>query len=226
MNEVTVIVEGQTEQTFVREVLAPEMGKRSVFIRAALIGKPRHKGGNVDFNRFKKDLDLHLRQRHDTLVTTMFDFYRLSSSWPGRKDIPAGCPPGGRAEIIETATIKAVNESLPGIKTRNRFIPYIVTHEFEALLFSSPENLSEKTGIKLPEIKSVLETCGEPENINDKPETSPSNRLLKLLSAYRKVAMGASVAAATGIPLIREKCPLFNKWLEKVERWQATDAGF
>ena len=40
-----VIVEGQTEQTFVREVLAPELASKNIFLYSALIGKPGHKGG-------------------------------------------------------------------------------------------------------------------------------------------------------------------------------------
>ena len=51
--DVYVIVEGQTEQTFVRDVLAPEMGKQGIFMHPALIGKPGRKGGDVRFQRAK-----------------------------------------------------------------------------------------------------------------------------------------------------------------------------
>ena len=37
---VYIVVEGQTEQTFVREVLAVYMADRGVFLYPALIGKP------------------------------------------------------------------------------------------------------------------------------------------------------------------------------------------
>ncbi|MBN2315599.1 MAG: hypothetical protein JXM79_16845 [Sedimentisphaerales bacterium] len=46
---VYIIVEGQTEQTFVRDLLAPEMGGQGIFLYPVLIGKPGHKGGNVQF---------------------------------------------------------------------------------------------------------------------------------------------------------------------------------
>lgn len=45
--EVMVVVEGQTEQTFVRELLAPYLATRHIYLQAALLGKPGHKGGSV-----------------------------------------------------------------------------------------------------------------------------------------------------------------------------------
>ena len=45
MNRVIVDVEGQTEQTFIREVLAPWLAAEGIFLTARLIGKPGHKGG-------------------------------------------------------------------------------------------------------------------------------------------------------------------------------------
>ena len=47
--EVFVVVEGQTEQTFVRDVLAPWMADKRIYMHAALIGKPGHKGGDIRF---------------------------------------------------------------------------------------------------------------------------------------------------------------------------------
>lgn len=42
--EIYIVVEGQTEQTFVRHILAPDMAGKGFFLHAALIGKPGHKG--------------------------------------------------------------------------------------------------------------------------------------------------------------------------------------
>ena len=43
--EIYIIVEGQTEQTFVRDILAPYMGSKGFYLHSVLIGTPGHKGG-------------------------------------------------------------------------------------------------------------------------------------------------------------------------------------
>ena len=45
----------QTEQTFVRDVLAPHMAHKGIYLHPALIGKPGHKGGDIRFDRRKSD---------------------------------------------------------------------------------------------------------------------------------------------------------------------------
>jgi len=64
--EVYVVVEGRTEQTFIRDVLAPALSYRDVFLYPALMGKPGHKGGDVRLDRAKTDIGNFLQQRDDT----------------------------------------------------------------------------------------------------------------------------------------------------------------
>ena len=82
--DVYVIVEGPTEQTFIRNLLAPYFGTRNIFLYPVLIGKRGHKGGIVSLGRTTTDVGNFLKQRSDTLVTTMIDYYGLSGEWPGR----------------------------------------------------------------------------------------------------------------------------------------------
>ena len=79
MSSVTVyvIVEGQTERTFVRDVLAPEMALKKIYPLPVLTGKPGHKGGNVQFDRVKGEIGTFLKQRSDTYISTMFDYFRI-----------------------------------------------------------------------------------------------------------------------------------------------------
>ena len=53
--DIYIVVEGQTEQTFVRDVLAPHMAHKGIYLHPALIGKPGHKGGDIRFDRRKSD---------------------------------------------------------------------------------------------------------------------------------------------------------------------------
>ena len=83
MNRVIAVVEGQTEQTFVRDVLAPWLGWKGVILSGRLVGKPGHKGGATSFTRTRNDILNLLKQESNTYVTTMFDFYGMPETWPG-----------------------------------------------------------------------------------------------------------------------------------------------
>jgi hypothetical protein len=222
--EIYVVVEGQTEQTFVREVLGPYMADKGIYLHPALIGSPGNKGGNVCFCRAKKDIVGFLKQRNETYVSTMFDYFRIDSQWPGRGEVQQQIQNGGslpatqKAKIIEKATGNEIIRVFANAKSR--FIPYIEMHEFEALLFSDAGILAEKTEIDGSHILRILENYNSPEEINDDPEKAPSKRLMTLNNKYRKIANGKMVSEAIGIQNIRKKCANFNNWLTKLEHLQ------
>ena len=215
---VYIIVEGQTEQTFVRELLAPEMAFQGIFLHPVLIGKPGHKGGNIRFERATKDIGGFLKQRYDTHISTMFDYFRLDPSWPGNANMQS-CPTAiEKAEKIENATLAKIKELFPDHNIEERFIPYIEMHEFETLLFSNASILASEIGVDTGKIEDILDKFGEPEEIDDGPDTAPSKRLMSLRRGYRKVAMGKTIAEAIGISTMREKCPHFDRWLARLEQ--------
>lgn len=221
--QIYIIVEGQTEQTFVRDILAPHMAHKGIYLSAALIGKPGHKGGNISFDRAKTDIGNFLRQRQDIYISTMFDYYRIDNEWPGRDEIQRQIQNGNtikaseKAEILEMATHVQIVSEFPGYDSENRFISYIEMHEFEALLFSDARVLAENTGIDLMRIEGILQSYTSPEEINDDPEKTPSKRLIAAKNGYRKVAMGKKVAESIGIQAIRTQCRHFDDWLKKLE---------
>lgn len=61
MIRVHVICEGQTEEMFINEVLAPAFHHLGIYLVPALIGKPGHKGGNFRFERLLTDLETTAR---------------------------------------------------------------------------------------------------------------------------------------------------------------------
>jgi len=216
--EVYVIVEGPTEQTFVREVLAPNMGHKGIFLYPALTGKPGHKGGDIRFERAKVDIGTFLKQRSNIYISTMFDYFRLDSNWPGNVNIQGNPTAIEKAERIEEETFEKIKELFSDHNVEDRFIPYIEMHEFEALLFSEASILANKIGVRTSKIEDILQEFGEPEEINDGAETAPSKRLFSLNSCYRKVAMGKTISETIGIPAMREKCPHFDSWITKMEK--------
>jgi hypothetical protein len=91
------------------------------------------------------------------------------------------------------------------------------------LLFSNASILAEKIGVAPTSIEAILNEYGQPEEINDGPQTAPSKRLEMLHNGYRKVAMGKTISVAIGVQQIRSKCPHFNQWLNKLEKLTAKD---
>jgi len=56
MIRVHVICEGHTEEMFVNELLVAPMISRGIILSPAKIGKPGHKGGNVNYPRLLVDI--------------------------------------------------------------------------------------------------------------------------------------------------------------------------
>lgn len=222
--EIYIVVEGYTEQTFVREVLAPQMSHKQIYIHPVLIGNPGHKGGNIRFERATDDIGKFLKQRNNIYVSTMFDYFRIEPEWPGRDEVARQSKNGRvftaieKAQVLEAATMDEVVRLLAAYNAERRFIPYIEMHEFEALLFSDPHILAEKIEVNVSQIRKILKEYKSPEDINDDPTKAPSKRLSTLTNEYRKVAYGKAISEAIGIQTIRRECAHFDDWLTRIER--------
>ncbi|ASB01744.1 TPA: DUF4276 family protein [Proteus mirabilis] len=215
--EVIAIVEGKTEQVFIESILAPYLAAKNIFIRTTQVSKPGQKGGDVKFSRTIKDIGNHLKQRANTFVCTFIDYYGVKE-WPGVGQVPKAATPKQIAEIVNLASQNAVAKYYPELQTTRRYIPYLAVHEFEALLFSDVEILATKMGVNELEIQQVLNDCGEPEAINNSPTTAPSKRLDGWSNGnFKKTSTGIAIAREIGVSAMREKCPVFNAWLDKVE---------
>ena len=104
-----------------------------------------------------------------------------------------------------------------------RFVPYVMMHEFEGLLFSDPERLGEGIGRPglAPAFEAIRKQFSTPEEINDSPQTAPSKRILGLVPEYEKPLMGTLAVLEIGLDTIRQECPLFRAWVERLEQWPA-----
>lgn len=215
--EVTALVEGQTELKFVKEVLAPHLKRRGVFMSAFLLEKPGQAGGDVKFARAQRDITSRLKQGSKAFVTLMVDFYKIKRDWPGFDEAKKQATHRKKAEVMNAATLKVISEMLPDLWVEKRFIPYLSMHELEALYFSDPPTLAAKLGAKVEAIEAVLKERGEPENINDSEQTAPSKRLEGFSTRYKKTTTGIAIAQEIGIQKMRDACPIFNAWLKRLE---------
>ncbi|MBN2716175.1 MAG: DUF4276 family protein [Deltaproteobacteria bacterium] len=215
--EVVVIVEGLTEQRFIKEILAPYLAPKGVYLTAVVLNKPGEKGGDVKFARAINDIGRHLKQRNDTWVTLLVDYYAIHTDWPGYTESKQRAQHGQKADVMNNATAMKVKEKFPDRNPANRFIPYVSMHETEALYFSDPPSLAAKLEVKREEIDIILKECGEPEKINDHWDTAPSRRLSFLSDRFKKTSTGIAIAKEIGITKMREACPLFNQWVNTLE---------
>ena len=158
MSRVQVLVEGQTEQTFVEEMLAPALGLVGVWVYPKVVGKPDHKGGVGEWQRAKRDLIAFLKQDRVAFCTTMFDYYGMPDSWPGRSAAESR-PLPQRAQTVEAAIHKEIVSEMGESFDARRFIPYLAMHEFEAMLFSECRILAEAVG--RPELGVFFQSMAE-----------------------------------------------------------------
>jgi len=224
MSDLAIIVEGQTEQAFVRDVLGPHLRGFGVQAWARLPGRVYRRGGVPAWEVVRGDVLRTLRERRGRYCTTMFDFYAMPLDWPGRRDA-SGRVASARGEFVEAALLRDIAERAGDDFNAALFIPYVQVHEFEAVVFSNVEVLSAtlspfcRTSLdKLAAaFDSMVAEAGEPEAIDDRPEHAPSKRILNEVPAYRKALHGPIIANRIGIPVIRGACRHFNAWLQRLE---------
>ena len=221
MTELVVVGEGQTEEAFIRQLVAPALAERTVFVSPRLLRTSRQgRGGGLTKDRVLHHLPRILKERDDVYVSTFFDLYGLAPDFPGLSEASVSTDPIQRAVGIEAAFGDAVVE-LAGCR-RAQFVPHIQPHEFESLLFADVSAFATARSAWhgcLPQLARVREQYPTPEHINDGQTTHPSARLGRLLSRpnYSKRADGLTVAANIGLPRIREECRHFAQWLSRLE---------
>ncbi len=147
-------------------------------------------------------------------VTSLVDFYGFHGK--GTKTV----------EELEQDLNDRVRESLSQLWDQRKLIPYVQKHEFEGLLFSSPNafrlvvgSASNQAIAQLIDIRSSFQT---PEEINDNPNTAPSKRISVVMPGYHKRLHGPLVADATGLAVIRKECPRFDNWVARLESLTVT----
>lgn len=215
MKRIYILVEGQTEESFINEVITPLYAYHNIFIQPIIVSTSRgHKGGIVSYAKVKSQIIKLCRQDADAWVTTFFDLYALPNDFPSKESVDYirinNC--FQKVEFLEQALKLDINE--------NNFIPYIMLHEFEALLFTDPEKFSDWVNDEriVDELVRIKNAFSSPEEINNSPQTAPSKRILSLIPDYNKVVQGTIIASEIGLDQMRRQCSHFDRWLEDLEK--------
>jgi Domain of unknown function (DUF4276) len=226
MTQLIVHVEGETEETFVKEILRPHLYQNGYTdVSARLLGNARNRsrrGGIKPWPTVKSDIVRHLNEYQGRKVTVMVDYYALPATgdraWPGR-DAPANLSTQDKSIRVENAIHAEICAEFAVKLDECRFIPFVLMHEFEALLFSDCAKFAAAVGRPEiePQLRAIRGAFETPEDINDSPQTAPSKRVENLITGYNKPLFGFLAAADVGLDAMRIECPNFSRWLERLE---------
>lgn len=212
-----ISVEGQTEEKFVKDLLAEHLASFEIYATPVIVMTSRSasgkksKGGGINTDRVRREIGRLLQGYSDGFVTSLYDFYGFEDRNPGE-------------------TVDQLESRIAALLgTPRNFISYVQLHEFEGLLLSDAAVAADYFQAKPIEnlISSAVSRAGSPEGVNDSPATAPSKRLetwtsshapiLQRYSKGTKTLHGPKLAAQLTLPVIRTACPRFGAWLTTLE---------
>lgn len=227
MKRVLILVEGQTEENFVKGLLAPHFLPFDLSVEAKLAntkpvkqqslierGKPGRvfKGGITHYSKLRFDIMQLLADRNAAAITTLIDFYGLPDDFPQPPNLTPKMSCYERVDAYEIALARDIGTE------RYRFIPFLTLHEFEALLFTDVQAIASAfPDQSMAELETITTQYHSPEEINQGRETHPSARLKTHLRRYDKASHGPLIAGRIGLARIRSQCPHFDQWISRLE---------
>lgn len=217
MTRLLILVEGPSEEIFVKRTLTPYLAQHGVYVERPIVlwtkrlpGGGGSRGGVSNWNQIRRNL-LPLTRDANAWVTTLMDFYGLPEDFPG---LPEALGAGNAQEKVV-----ALQERFLAEINHQRFIPFLALHEFEAWLFSAPDAVEAHFGkAHLAEkLSKAVKEAGAPELINHGTSTHPKARLLNLVSTYKETSDGPTLLEKIGIAAVRAACPHFDGWVRRLE---------
>ena len=214
MSRVRILVEGQTEETFVNDILCPHLYQMGIYPHAFLF---RKKGGSFAYQRVRREILNSLKEDHARICTTMVDFYGMPTDWPGRVESQLCRNYQDKAQTVEQALSEDILTEMGDSWNPIQFIPYVQMHEFEALLFSNTSILAGSNPRISTQLECVSQSFSCPEEINDNYDMCPSRRIKQHIENYVKTLDGIVIARKIGLETMRRECLHFNEWITKLE---------
>jgi hypothetical protein len=218
------MTEGQTEERFVNDVIAPHLSNFNINTSSMCIPNVngatsrRNKGGWNKYSTARVAIMNWWKQTgsEESWYSTMFDLYRIPEDFPG---IAEAHQKNTQIEKVSFLEDKFKSDIIDN--SFWHFIPYIQLHEFEALLFVEPSKLINQfpdcdVGVS-SKLENILKNFNSPEHINK--DMPPSKRIIELIPEYkyRKASVGPLAAGKIGLAKLRKACPHFGEWLTRLE---------
>ena len=203
MIRLAIVVEGETEEEFVNDVLTPHLYTHGVW------ATPHPLGGNVTVERLASEMVRYFWSYGR--VTSLVDFYGFRNKGQATR------------EDLQKRIFKQVDARINVSWDQSHVFPYVQQYEFEALLFSEVAVFKELLDCPpnlVQELDAIRTNVSTPEDINDGKETHPSRRITDLMPSYQKRVVGPYLAELMGLSVIRSACPQFGKWIDSLESLQ------
>ena len=200
MIRLAIVVEGETEEEFVKILLEPHLRTHGV------LANPHPLGGNVTVDRLASEMARYFWS-YDR-VTSLADFYGFRNKAQASR------------EDLQTRISQQVGARIKVSWDQSRVFPYVQQYEFEALLFSEVgvfKELVDRPPILVQKLEAISSLFSTPEDINDGKDTHPSKRIRDLMPNYQKRVDGPYLAEKVGLSVIRCACPRFGEWIDRLE---------
>ena len=188
MTRLMILAEGQTEQAFIEIVLKKYLSNLEINVQNL-------KGGKISVERLVNRIN-RLTYNFDK-VTTFIDYYGFYKAAQQK------------IECLEKTILEKVRQ-------REKFIPYLQSYEFEALLFADKSIIKKQLNLNPKQFTELNLITEPPEKINH--DSNPSQRLKKIYQGYDKKLNGVEITQAIGLEKIKEKCPRFRCWIETLQK--------
>jgi len=208
-----MLVEGQSEEVFVKRTLAPYLAEHQVYVEPPIVLWTKRfdsgggfRGGVSDWNQIRRSL-VPLMRDSDAWVTTLLDFYGLPADFPGYRE---ACEPGDPRQRVAT-----LQQEFSEAIGHPRFVPFLALHEFEAWVFTAPDVVADHFGT--PRLAERIRQAGDPELIDLDESSHPKARLRSMNTGYKETSDGPTLLEKIGIDAIKGACPHFAAWLTRLE---------
>jgi hypothetical protein len=217
-----VICEGQTEETFINNVIKPILDNQQIYVTPRLISTSKgNKGGALSYERVKRFIINSLKEDNLAFVTTFFDLYALDNQFPDFTESQQQADLYKKVSVLEHAFKQDIVKENSSFAPR--FLPYIQPYEFEGLLFSDIAKLTEiekDWSVMTAKLQTIRQEFETPEHINNGVETAPSKRLDNHLQnpRYRKTLHGTLAIEAIGIDKLMIECQHFCTWYNQLSK--------
>ena len=212
MREVCVVVEGQSEEQFVKQVLSAKALARGVAVTPVIVRTRRtatktYKGGGSSWQPYKSLVNDLAGQRHLARIGVMFDLYACP------KDTP-GLDPNLSGSALHRSVVAATHADLDP-RGSGRIVSGPVLHEYETLVIAAiATGETEAEPAVVTQAQAAIDVAGGAEAINGSRDTAPSKRLAIWWPGYEKVLYGAVLLSQAPWDQVTARCPTFHAWWE------------
>lgn len=215
MRQIALLVEGQTEERVVDQVLAPAAREHDIELQPIVVCTSAGHHGGGSWRHYHDKLRPLLEEKHWAAVGLLVDLYGYPKGAPGRSG----------DQLQDWAMVMA---ALRAEYPSPRLKPLVVPHETEAWVLAAIEADAGRDWLKPKQIASLraaIDEAGGPEKVNSRPDLAPSKRLLAICPRYSKVLHGPQWIAEIGLDAVLERCPVFaHRWGSLLSSAEQTEA--